>query len=245
MEENGWPFDMDKATALQAKLAGKRELAGQRLRDIFGQLYVRNGGKEFVPKRDDKVRGYYKDAPSCKIKPVDFNPASRDHIADRLIKIYGWKPETFTDGGKPELDEDTINALPYSEAKDIAEYLLIDKRLGFLSEGKQALITHATNERPLGGKLTGLYHIHPRINSGGTVTHRASHSNPPIAGTPKVSTDKAGNHIHGVSRSVGSRVPRPAVLVPAVAGRRSAWICQASNSACSLTTWAGGTMVRT
>jgi DNA polymerase-1 len=27
------------------------------------------------------------------------------------------------------------------------------------------------------------------------VTHRASHSNPPIAGTPKVSTDKAGNHI--------------------------------------------------
>jgi DNA polymerase-1 len=155
MEENGWPFDMDKATALQAKLAGKRELAGQRLRDIFGQLYVRNGGKEFVPKRDDKVRGYYKDAPSCKIKPVDFNPASRDHIADRLIKLYGWKPETFTDGGKPELDEDTINALPYSEAKDIAEYLLIDKRLGFLSEGKQALITHSTNERPLGGKLTG------------------------------------------------------------------------------------------
>lgn len=195
MEENGWPLDMDKATALQAKLAGKREIAGQRLRDIFGQLYWRDGGKDFTPKRDDKKRGYYAGAPMCKLKIMDFNPGSRDHIADRLIKLYGWKPETFTDGGKPELDEDTINALPYAEAKDIAEYLLIDKRLGFLSEGKQSLITHATSERPLGGKLTGLTHVHPRINSGGTVTHRASHSNPPIAGTPKVSTNKAGEHI--------------------------------------------------
>lgn len=212
MEDNGWPLDMAKATALHAHLVAKREDSGQRLRDIFGQLYWRDG-KPFIPKRDNKKLGYVKGAEVQKIKVVDFNPGSRKHIADRLIKLYGWKPEEFTPGGDPKLDEDAINALPYAEAKDIAKYLLIDKRLGFLAEGDQALIVKATADRPLGGKLTGMTHVHPYINSGGTVTHRASHSNPPIAGTPKVVVDKAGKPLLGITGRYGVEL-RDVLVVP-------------------------------
>jgi hypothetical protein len=240
MEDNGWPLDMEKATALHAHLVGKREEAGQRLRDIFGQMYWRDG-KPFTPKRDNRKLGYIKDATVQKLKIVDFNPGSRKHIADRLIKLYGWKPEEFTPGGDPKLDEDTINALPYSEAKDIAKYLLIDKRLGFLSEGDQALIIKATADRPRGGKLTGLTHIHPYINSGGTVTHRASHmrTHPSRDRYRRWSVDK-----HGGNASVGDRRPvrhraRESYLYRApVAGTMvGVPTCRGWSYVCSRTTW--------
>ena len=42
-------------------------------------------------------------APFCYLaghKLVEFNPSSADHIADRLIKLYGWKPKEFGEDGK-------------------------------------------------------------------------------------------------------------------------------------------------
>jgi hypothetical protein len=27
-----------------------------------------------------------------KVERIEFNPASRDHIANRLMTLYGWKP---------------------------------------------------------------------------------------------------------------------------------------------------------
>ena len=65
-----------------------------------------------------------------KTKEIVFNPASRDHIADRLMKIKGWKPEQLTDGLKPKVDETVLNSLPYPEAKLLAENFTIEKRLG-------------------------------------------------------------------------------------------------------------------
>jgi DNA polymerase-1 len=204
MEDNGWPFNEAKAHELHAHLAAKRELAAQRLRDIFGQIYVREGSKLFVPKRDNKKRGLYAGAPSCKIKPVDFNPGSRHHIADRLIKLYGWKPEVFTEGGDPKLDDDTIRALPYAETEDIATYLLLDKRIGQLAEGKKAWLTYVTRERETGGKITGIAHIHGSVNPGGTVTHRASHMRPNIAQVPKVISNKQGAMLRGIEGRYGT-----------------------------------------
>jgi DNA polymerase I-like protein with 3'-5' exonuclease and polymerase domains len=84
------------------------------------------------------------------------------------------------------VDEVVLKGLPYPEIPDICEYLLLTKRLGQLAEGKEALIRLATPNRREGGKVTGLHHIHGSINSGGTVTHRASHAKPNVAQTPKV-----------------------------------------------------------
>lgn len=110
-----------------------------------------------------------------KLKIVEFNPASRDHITNRLIKRYGWNPTVFTDGGKPKVDEKVISNLTYPEVPAILDYLLVDKLLGMLSEGKQAWLKKEMNGR-----------IYGSVNTGGAVTGRCTHSNPNLAQVPKV-----------------------------------------------------------
>lgn len=202
MERGGWPFDIEKAQQLQAMLAGKREQTAQKLRKTFGQFYKKNGPTT-SPKKDRRVcigteldaKGkerkvmtttFYEGAEYQPLKLVDFNPGSRHHIGDRLTKLYGWEPTEFGEDGKPTIDDGILKGLPYPPIPDLCEYLLLDKRLGQLSEGKEAWLKCATKDRPEGGAITGMHHIHGYINAGGTVTHRASHSHPNVAQVPKV-----------------------------------------------------------
>jgi DNA polymerase I len=185
-ERNGWPFDIDKAHALVARLSARREVLGQQLIAAFGSWYVQDGKVPFVPKRSNKKLGVEEGCPYTKLKLVEFNPTSRQHICGRLQTLYGWKPATFTDNGQPELNDDIIKLLPYAEAPLLAEYLLVSKRLGQISEGKQAWLNHETKDGYQGGKMTLLSHIHGRVKQNAAVTHRATHSSPNIAQTPKV-----------------------------------------------------------
>ena len=59
-----------------------------------------------------------------RIKIVEFNPGSRMHMAQALTRKYGWKPKEFTPEGRPKMDEALLEALPYPEAKLLAEYLM-------------------------------------------------------------------------------------------------------------------------
>jgi DNA polymerase I-like protein with 3'-5' exonuclease and polymerase domains len=92
----------------------------------------------------------------------------------------------FTDSGKPQVDENAVRGLPYPIIPDLLEYLLLDRRLGQLAEGKEAWFKHATDTRALGGMITGMFHIHGSCNPGGTVTHRCSHAYPNLGQVPKV-----------------------------------------------------------
>lgn len=185
--ENGWPFDEAKAQALIATLAEKRHIAEQKLIALFGSRIVSCG--EHTPLVGNKTKGIVKGAPYTKIKMVEFNPGSRPMLADRLQKDYGWKPTAYTDAGNPEMDEDTLKSIAhFPGVTDVIEYLTVDKRLGMISEGKQAWMGHSTTERPNGGKLTGMPHIHPRIKQNHAVTHRAAASSPPVHGTPKITS---------------------------------------------------------
>jgi DNA polymerase I len=38
-------------------------------------------------------------------KLKEFNPTSRDHIGWAFMTWRGWKPDTFTDTGRPKIDE--------------------------------------------------------------------------------------------------------------------------------------------
>lgn len=109
------------------------------------------------------------------IKIVEFNPASRFHIADRLKTLYGWQPEEFTPTGEPKIDETIMEGLDYPCAKLLTEYFLVLKRIGQLAEGKQAWLKLVTD-----GKIHGSY------NTVGAVTRRATHSNPNIGQVPSV-----------------------------------------------------------
>ena len=185
-ERNGWPFDFEKATVLQAQLSSKRETIAAKLRERYGSWLVKNG--EVTPKRSQRRAGaqYVAGAPYTKIKLIEFNPGSRDHIANRLMRLHGWTPKTFTEKGKPQVDEKALLGCKFPEAPMLLEFLTIEKVLGYVSEGKQAWLKHMTKDGPEGGQLTGLYHIHHRVKQNHAITHRASHANPNIAQTPKV-----------------------------------------------------------
>ena len=178
-ETHGFCFDKDKAIKLSNQLEKRRGELYNELQELFPQWEKDIG--IFIPKRDNKTKGYVAGQPITKRKTVIFNPNSNDHIADRLKNKYNWKPKEFTKEGRPRVDETVLVSLKYSEAKQLAEYKLIQKRLGQLAEGDNAWLKCLVN-----GK------IHGSVITNGTVTGRCTHKNPNIAQVPSV-TAQYGN----------------------------------------------------
>ena len=177
-ERYGVGFDIEKAGILLGQLQAQYDTVYAELQNLFPPKTVRT---PFIPKVNSKKFGYEKGVLTYKVKEVPFNPASRDHVAERLIEM-GWKPTERTDNGKWKVDDDILNELPFPEAKKLAKLFEIAKRIGTLSTGKEALLKHY---RPATRTL------HHRCNSNGAVTGRGTHSNPNI-NLPKVKKDKSG-----------------------------------------------------
>jgi DNA polymerase-1 len=166
-ELGGVDFDETSAQTLFLSLQKKKLEIEHKLSLVFGTWNKSIGFKTY--KRDNKKRGIVAGVPVEQFKTEIFNPNSRDHIADRL-KTLGWKPKTFTATGKAEVNEKVLKSLPYDEAKLISEHLLIQKRLGQLSDGNQAYL-----------KLINKGKIHGKIITCGAVTGRCTHFNPNLA----------------------------------------------------------------
>ena len=166
-EQGGVDFDETSAETLFLSLQKRRLEIAEKLSLVFGSWRKSIGFKTY--KRDNRKRGIKAGVPVEQFKTEIFNPNSRDHIADRL-KTLGWKPKAFTATGKPEVNEKVLKSLPYDEAKLISEYLLIQKRLGQLSDGEQAYL-----------KLTHKGKIHGKIVTNGALTGRCTHFNPNLA----------------------------------------------------------------
>jgi len=171
MERNGFPFDREKASDLQRRLMRRHaELKGILLEAFPPKEDV----TEFMPKVNNKTLGYVKGELFTKRNTVTFNPASRQHIARWLKEKYGWKPKTFTDTGLPNIDEKVLKKLQYPEAKLLAEYFLLEKRLGMLEgKGGRGLIPAGKSGR-----------IHGNVNTNGAVTRRCTHTSPNMAQLP-------------------------------------------------------------
>lgn len=170
-ERNGFHFDTAGAAKLYAKLVSRRSEIEAELIATFGEWQVRL--PDFIPARDNKTKGYIKGVPVPRYKTVMFNPSSRDHIADRLQKLYGWKPQELTEGGKPKIDEVVLSKLSYEPCAALSEYLMVQKRISQLAEGDQAWM-----------KCEKQGKIHGSINTNGAVTGRATHSYPNISQVP-------------------------------------------------------------
>jgi DNA polymerase I len=172
-EVYGFSFNTDEAKKLYSKLNSRRLELENKLQEIFPPKIERT---PFVPKVNNKAKGYVKGEIYYKEKTVVFNPSSRQHIADRLIKMYNWKPTIYTDDGKPKLDETILESLSYPPAQILCEHFLLDKRIAQLATGAQAWLKHEKNDR-----------IHGTCNTNSTVTARATHSYPNMAQIPSVS----------------------------------------------------------
>lgn len=196
-ERHGFAFDKPAAAQLLASLVKEKLRLEDELATVFKPMWMRDG-KLFTPKADNKRHGYAAGAVLQKIKLTEFNPGSRDHIALWLKRLYGWKPDEFTNDGKPKIDETVLNQLPFPEAKLLQRYLMVGKRLGQLAEGKEAWLKNEKNGR-----------IHGSVNSNGAVTRRMTHSRPSMAQVP------AGYSLYGPECRALFTVPKGKVLVGA------------------------------
>lgn len=147
----GFPFNVEKAQELYTKLAARKQEIETELVDTLEPTIVEL---------------------KTKTKVIPFNPASRQQIADRLQK-KGWKPTEFTPSGEPKVDEKILAGIAMPEAKLLTEFLMLNKRLGQLGNGKQAWL-----------KLEKEGRIHGRVNHMGAVTSRCTHSDPNVAQVP-------------------------------------------------------------
>ncbi len=155
-EDRGFNFDVEAAQKLYAELSGSRADIEQQLVDTFEPTIVEL---------------------KTKTKTIPFNPASRQQIADRLMK-RGWKPKEHTERGEPKVDETVLAGINMPEAQLLRRYLLLNKRIGQLATGKQAWLKLEKN-----GKL------HGRVNHMGAVTSRCTHSNPNLGQVPSVGAE--------------------------------------------------------
>ena len=168
----GVSFDVDAAIDLVDNLRGREAQLETELKEIFPPLEHRNW---FTPKVNNKTRGYVKGVPFEKIHYEEFNPGSRDQIADRLKAKYGWQPEKTTEKGNPILNDEVLEALPYPEAKPLAEYMLIKKRLGQIADGNNAWLKLVNNDSS---------RMHGDVVTNGCVTGRCAHRYPNMGQVP-------------------------------------------------------------
>jgi DNA polymerase-1 len=164
MERNGWEFDEAKAVSLYVKLLEKRTEIVKNMQEVFPPITIDRGVSEKTGRK-------------LKDKLVEFNPGSRQHIAQRLTEKYNWVPKDFTPSGQVKVDEEVLIKLPYPEAVILTEYFLLNKRIAQIAEGDQAWL-----------KLLQGTKIHGSINTNGAVTGRATHNSPNMAQVPSVSS---------------------------------------------------------
>jgi DNA polymerase I len=165
-EVSGWPFDVVAAQKLEATLRTEMDQLADQMRETFP--YVDGG--QMTPKRPNQTRGYIKDAPFTKLK--EFNPTSRDHIGWAFMTWRGWKPEAFTDTGRPKIDEGILMGIATQEALIFARLLELQKALGQLSDGANAWLKTVTKQ----GRIHHVCQL-------ATNTGRNAHSKPNLGQT--------------------------------------------------------------
>lgn len=173
MGRNGFGFDCSAAADLYARLALERDQTRQVLKAMVPGFWKHGG--VFVPKRDNKTRGYQKDVPVTRATFEPFNPGSRQHVARFLAGTYGWVPTEKTPTGQPRISSETLADLDAPEAANLRRLFDLQKVLGMLAEGAAAWL-----KLERGGK------IHGSVNPCGAVTGRCTHSAPNIAQVPSV-----------------------------------------------------------
>ena len=169
---SGFPFDVDACLDLVDDLRTKQATLEAHLKELFPPKKIET---VFVPKVNNASRGYVKGQPFTKVMHEEFNPGSRQQIVDRLRTKYGWVPEKSTEKGNPSIDDDVLSALPYPEAKPLAEYMLIKKRLGQIADGNNAWLKLVNDE-------TGC--MHGDVVTNGCITGRCAHRNPNMGQVP-------------------------------------------------------------
>ncbi len=155
-ERNGFKLDERAATELLFILKTKLDAIQVEMQNIF-------------PARVEGGRTHKTTGKPLKDIITPFNPGSRKQIAERLQE-KGWKPKEFTEKGSVIVDETTLEGIDIPEAKAIAEYLMLQKRVAQVESWIDAV------------KADG--RVHGRVITNGAVTGRMTHMKPNMAQVP-------------------------------------------------------------
>ncbi len=207
-EQNGWLFDEKGAIEILQEINEDLRKAEEEVHKKFKPLPVwksKTPVKNRFKKDFTRTRGYQAEVDlQCHTNEEgeygywhypELNLGSRQQVGRHLVH-YGWKPEVFTDTGKPKVDESTLKDVDLPEAKLISRYLMLQKRQGQVNSWLDALDKDTQR-------------IHSRVHTMGTVTHRMSSSNPNLQ-----QVTASGKEYGSEMRSLFT-VPKDKVLVGA------------------------------
>ena len=155
-ERNGFKLNEASALSLLAELKTKLDIIQVEMETIFPPVVISG--------RTHKTSG----------KPLNdivtpFNPGSRQQIAERLQE-KGWKPKKRTEKGSVIVDEEVLASLDYPEAKALAEYMMLQKRIAQITSWLDAVGSDGR--------------VHGRVITNGAVTGRMTHMSPNMAQVP-------------------------------------------------------------
>jgi len=157
MEDNGFMLDMPKAMVLNATLSGRMSDIEESMQQVFPPIVEERISEKTGKQLKDKI--------------TVFNPGSRQQIAERLAGL-GVVFTKKTDKGNVIVDEAVLEKIDLPEAKLVAEYLMIQKRVAQISSWLELVGDDGR--------------VHGRVTTNGAVTGRATHSSPNMAQVPAV-----------------------------------------------------------
>ena len=128
-----------------------------------------------------------------KTKSHEFNPGSRNQVRDYLLNQYQWISPKLTEKGEEllkekkgeykelakqygKISEDILRLLDWEESHEVADFLMLGKRLSQIRDGKNGWLKLVTPE----GR------IHHRMIPLGTPTSRCRHGRPNLSQVPHV-----------------------------------------------------------
>ena len=159
-EDNGFKLDEKEAISLLAKLKDRMAYITDHLQNIFPPIVEERWSEKTGKRLKDGV--------------AIFNVGSRKQIAERLQE-RGVVFTKTTEKGTIIVDEGTLKAIDLPEAQLIAEYLMIQKRVGLLD----SWIDNVKDD----GR------VHGRVITNGAVTGRMTHQKPNMGQIPNVNSE--------------------------------------------------------
>ena len=159
-EDNGFKLDVPQAVTLLAQLKNRMSVITDEMQAVFPPIVEERWSEKTGKRLKDRV--------------TVFNVGSRQQIAERLQSIGVTFTKT-TEKGSIIVDETTLKSIDKPEAQLIAEYLMIQKRVGLLD-------SWLDNVKDDG-------RVHGRVITNGAVTGRMTHQKPNMGQIPSVNSE--------------------------------------------------------
>jgi DNA polymerase I-like protein with 3'-5' exonuclease and polymerase domains len=159
-EDNGFKLDVPQAVSLLAQLKDRMSCITDEMQTVFPPIVEERWSEKTGKQLKDRV--------------TIFNVGSRKQIAERLQSI-GVKFTKKTEKGSIIVDEGTLKSIDKPEAQLIAEYLMLQKRVGLLD----SWIDNVKDD----GR------VHGRVITNGAVTGRMTHQKPNMGQIPSVNSE--------------------------------------------------------